>query len=102
MHVEKDSLILTESALLESEHLARTVTVDFYLPVNVPDPREMSLLLINDGQDMEKLGLQAILEELYESHAIRPVMCAAIHCGEERRMEYGTVIAVDFKGRGAK
>lgn len=102
MHVEKESLILMESALLESEHLKRTVTVDFYLPVNVADPADMSLLLINDGQDMEKMGFQGILEELYESQAIRPVLCVAIHAGEERRMEYGTIASPDFKGRGAK
>jgi hypothetical protein len=52
MHVDKESLIVIESALLESEHLKRSVIVDFYLPVNVSQPEEMSLLLINDGQDL--------------------------------------------------
>jgi enterochelin esterase-like enzyme len=102
MHVEKESSILVESALLESTHLKRTVTVDFYLPVNVAQPEEMSLLFINDGQDMRKISFENILESLYEEQAIHPVFCAAIHAGEERKMEYGTAGVPDFKGRGAK
>ncbi|HEX6180075.1 MAG TPA: alpha/beta hydrolase-fold protein [Chitinophagaceae bacterium] len=102
MQVDKESLILKESALLESTHLQRTVTVDFYLPVNVQYPEGMSLLLINDGQDMEKAGLENILQELGEENAIRPALCVGIHAGEERKMEYGTAGTPDFKGRGAK
>jgi enterochelin esterase-like enzyme len=101
MQVDKESLIIFESALLESEHLQRPVTVDFYLPVNVPHPEEMSLLLINDGQDMQMLGLHGLLETLYEENIIRPVLCVAIHAGE-RKMEYGTANIPDYKGRGAK
>lgn len=95
-------MILVESALLESIHLERTVTVDFYLPLNVAQPEEMSLLLINDGQDMPKIKFDNILESLYEEQQIRPVFCAAIHAGEERKMEYGTAATLDYKGRGAK
>src|SRR5689334_18357376 len=102
MQVDKESLILKESALLESTHLQRTVTVDFYLPVNVEHPEGMSLLLINDGQDMQKAALENILDELYEEKAIHPVLCVGIHAGEERKMEYGTAGIPDFKGRGAK
>lgn len=102
MHVDSESLILLESAALESVHLQRPVTVDFYLPVNVANPEEMSLLLINDGQDMPKFGLDTLLNNLYEEGAIKPVLCAAIHAGEERKMEYGTAGIPDYKGRGAK
>lgn len=102
MPLDKEALIIKESALLESTHLQRSVTVDFYLPVNVQYPEGMSLLLINDGQDMDKAGLENMLEELYEEKAIRPVLCVGIHAGEERKMEYGTAGIPDFKGRGAK
>ncbi|MGB8193251.1 MAG: alpha/beta hydrolase-fold protein [Chitinophagaceae bacterium] len=102
MHVDKESLILVESALLESVHLERTVTVDFYLPLNVEHPGDMSLLLINDGQDMRKITFETILESLYEEQSVRPVFCVAIHAGEERKMEYGTAGIPDYKGRGAK
>src|SRR5215203_7381485 len=102
MNVATESLIVFETASLESDLLQRPVTVDFYLPVNVANPEEMSLLLINDGQDMPKFGLDALLNSLYEEGAIKPVMCVAIHAGPERRMEYGTAITPDYKGRGAK
>jgi len=62
----------------------------------------MSLLLINDGQDMEKMGFRRILEELYKEKAIKPVVFAAIHAGKERKMEYGIAGHPDYKGRGDK
>lgn len=102
MHVDSESLILLETATLESEHLQRSVTVDFYLPVNVQQPEDMSLLLINDGQDLPKFSFDALLQQLYEEQAIRPVLCVGIHAGEDRKMEYGTAATPDYKGRGAK
>lgn len=94
--------ILVENASIESGFLERNVKVDFYLPRNVADPSQMSLLLINDGQDMEKLGLEAILGQLYADDAIEPLLCVAIHCGPDRKMEYGIAGMPDFKGRGAQ
>lgn len=102
MHVDSESLILLESASLESEHLQRSVIVDFYLPVNVQHPEDMSLLLINDGQDLPKFGFDGLLQGLYEAQAIRPALCVGIHAGPERKMEYGTAATPDYKGRGAK
>jgi enterochelin esterase-like enzyme len=78
------------------------VKVDFYLPINVSSPEEMSILLINDGQDMERMGFEGILNNLYDKRSISPVLCVAIHAGLERKMEYGTASEPDFKGRGAK
>lgn len=62
----------------------------------------MSLLLINDGQDLERMGFRIILDQLYREKAIRPVVCAAIHAGKDRKMEYGTAGFPDYKGRGGK
>ena len=62
----------------------------------------MGLLLINDGQDMEKMGFKTILEKLYAEDAISPLLCVAIHCGPERKMEYGVAGIPDYNGRGAK
>jgi len=85
---------------LPSTHLQRTVTVDLYLPpTNSGEP--VCLLLINDGQDMDSLGLAPLLAELYESNRIRPLLCAAIHAGPNRKLEYGTAHMQDYKGRGS-
>ena len=58
--------IVFESVLLSSELLERDVKIDLYLPAPVSDPAEMSLLLINDGQDLPKMPFAEILDELYE------------------------------------
>jgi enterochelin esterase-like enzyme len=103
MQLANVSGILVEEISIESLFLKRNVRVDFYLPRNVPDPSQMSLLLINDGQDMEKMGFESILEKLYSDvDAIDPVLCVAIHCGPERKMEYGVAGKPDYKGFGAK
>lgn len=63
----------------------------------------MSLLLINDGQDMEKMGFESIIEKLYAADdSIEPLLCVAIHCGIDRKMEYGVAGMPDYKGRGGK
>ncbi|MBL7745582.1 MAG: esterase [Chitinophagaceae bacterium] len=95
--------ILVENTVLISEHLHREVKVDFFLPKNVADPSQMSLLLINDGQDMEKLGLEGILSRLYqEEDSIHPLLCVAIHCSKDRKREYGVAGHPDYLDRGDK
>jgi enterochelin esterase-like enzyme len=93
--------VFVESMNILSNHLHREVKVDFFLPKNVDDPSAMSLLLINDGQDMEVLGLESILNQLYTgTDAIQPVLCAAIHANKDRKKEYGVAGQPDFMGRG--
>lgn len=94
--------VLVENAVIQSRDLGREVKVDFYLPRNVADPSQMSLLLINDGQNMEELGFENLLEKLYAGEVIEPLLCAAIHCGEDRKMEYGVAAEPDYLGRGGK
>jgi enterochelin esterase-like enzyme len=94
--------ILTERTLIDSVFLKREVIVDFYLPVSVEQPDQMSLLLINDGQDLPKMPFEEILNDLLQQEMIEPVLCVGIHCGPERKMEYGVAGHPDYKGRGAK
>lgn len=102
MQPVKLSAILVESRSLLSVFLGREVKVDFYLPKNVADPSELSLLLINDGQNMRELGLDSILENLMTKKVITPLLCVAIHTGSQRKMEYGVSSQADYMGRGAK
>jgi len=103
MQIEKRSIILQESMELESVTLKRKVRVDVYFPHSVLALQgEIPLLLINDGQDLEKMGLSEVLEDLYGRDLLRPVVCAGIHAGPERKMEYGTAGVPDFLGRGAR
>ncbi len=102
MEIENRTGIIVESVELASEFLQRTVKVDFYLPVHIEQPEEMSLLLINDGQDLLTMGFEKLLDDLHQQELIRPLLCVGIHCGEDRKNEYGMMISVDYKGRGNK
>ena len=94
--------ILVENRSLLSVFLGREVKVDFYLPKNMAGISEISLLLINDGQNMKEMGLAAILENLYTEKAISALLCVAIHAGPYRSMEYGVASQTDYHSRGAK
>lgn len=92
---------MIENCQIESLYLQRTVEIDLYLPTHVTHPEEMSLLILNDGQNMEEMGFAGILSELYTAGAIRPLFCAAVHAGTDRKMEYGISGHPDYLGRGA-
>lgn len=98
----KESVILTENVYLESQFLQREVCIDFFFPATVSTEEPVSLLLINDGQDMEKMNFHKILDNLYSEKEIEPLLFVAIHAGEDRKMEYGTQNHLDYKDRGAK
>jgi hypothetical protein len=102
MHSINVSGILVENTILLSDYLQREVKVDFFLPKNVTDPSQMSLLLINDGQNMEELDLENILSQLYKENAISPLLCVAIHAHKDRKREYGIAGHPDYLGRGDK
>ena len=96
------SSIVVEQGTLHSEYLERNVIFDVYLPVNFMQPEHISLLLVNDGQDLVKMPFDEILDSLISNKEIEPLVCIGIHCGPDRKMEYGTAYSADYKGRGAK
>lgn len=96
------SSILTENVIVHSQFLERDVQIDFFLPKNIGDSVNASLLLVNDGQNMSELGLESILENLYNENRIKPIVIAAIHASSSRKIEYGTAIQADYLGRGSK
>jgi len=102
MQKEQTSALLTEELVVDSILLERTVALTCFLPKNVQHPENMDLLLINDGQNMEELGLAPMLESLLAAGEIEPMVCVAIHTGKERKAEYGTARCADYMGRGAK
>ncbi len=86
---------------IESVLLQRTVRVESFLSGMNQNLSALDLLLINDGQNMEELGLGLMLEHLINSDEISPLLCVAIHAGD-RLMEYGTSGILDYLGRGYK
>ena len=97
---------------MRSEYLEREVRIDVYLPQGTaagpdigsaaagPSMKDVTLLLINDGQELGNMGFAEILDELYSREEIAPLLCVGIHAGAERMSEYGTAGIPDFQGRG--
>lgn len=102
MRTAERTALAVEQKHLHSHFLKRNVVVDFYLPKNINDTSALSLLLINDGQDLEKMGLAEMLDGFLSSAQIQPLLCVGIHTGKDRKMEYGTARVLDYMGRGAK
>ena len=67
-----------------------SIRVRVYLPPGYDATQaRYDVLYVNDGQDMEAVGLQATLERLYGEHAIRPLIVAAIDMPPDRMAGYG-------------
>ncbi|MGN6249300.1 MAG: alpha/beta hydrolase [Ginsengibacter sp.] len=92
--------IQIERQIINSAFLKRNVTVDLYWrPV---ENRKYEVLLINDGQDLVTMNFKSILQSLYEKNEIKSLLCVGIHCGPDRRNEYGTSGHLNDKGLGTK
>ena len=102
MDKEKTTDVIVENHVLRSQFLLRDVKVDCYMPPEITDWGTLSLILINDGQDLVTMNFGGILEELYANDDITPLLCVGIHCSADRKNEYGTANTLDYKGRGAK
>ena len=70
MSTAKAANILVENHVITSEFLNRDVKVDFYFPPTNTDPTNLSLLLVNDGQDLVKMQFENILDNLYAAKEI--------------------------------
>lgn len=102
MLLENLSNILVEQRAIASRHLKRYVIVDCFLPKNIPNPSELSLLVINDGQNLDEMPFAPVLNGLLSSGQIEPLFCVGLHCNKDRRDEYGTAGVLDYEGRGKK
>lgn len=94
-------VVKTES-VLKSVYLKRDVELEFFIPEGLLGNETLNLLLINDGQDTEGLGLQQTLNQLYQNYKIEPLVVVAIKSSADRLQEYGVGGHPDFLGRGSK
>jgi enterochelin esterase-like enzyme len=94
--------VMLESIELQSAFLDRTVRIDFYQPDNVQPSAHLSLLLMNDGQDLVKMNFEQQYRSFNENKSLKPLIIAGIHCGTDRKNEYGMSAGPDYKGWGAK
>ncbi|WP_199119620.1 esterase family protein [Pedobacter sp. ASV28] len=87
---------------IKSKYLEREVELEIYLPENLLGNEYVNLLLVNDGQDLAEMGMEEILDSLYEKWKIDPVVVVGIKAGKDRLLEYGIAGEPDFKQRGSK
>ena len=102
MEREKYLTLDLENIITESTHLQRSVLTNLYFSREAAESERVELLLFNDGQDLLTMDMQAILDDVESGDNLSPLVIAGIHCGDDRLMEYGTVVSPDFKGRGAR
>lgn len=84
-----------------SRHLQRQVALNI-ISTPIPDDKStLNLLLLNDGQDIEKLRIKELIDSLYKKNLIHPLIVVGIVAGD-RNKEYGVSEIPDFMGRGDK
>ncbi len=84
-----------------SRHLQKHVALTI-ISTEIPKSKsDLNLLLLNDGQDMDKLRVKQVLDSLYSNKAIRPLVVVGIHAGD-RLQEYGVSGQPDYQGNGSK
>jgi enterochelin esterase-like enzyme len=99
---EKLTSIIAETYTISSLFVKRDIIIDCYYSEDYFKHNVISLLLINDGQDLRTMVFENILDKVYSTGKIEPVFCVGIHCAPDRKNEYGTANILDYKGRGAK
>ena len=102
MSTQNIEAIITHQYIIDSAFLKREVVIDCYYSEDYFNHSLISLLLVNDGQDLRTMSFEKILESVYNAGNIEPVFCVGIHCSTDRKNEYGTAKILDYKGRGAK
>jgi len=97
----RNSLIYCEDKISAySKLLGRDVDVNILLPLNFESSQtKFPLLLLNDGQDMEKLQVKTTIERLAEKGEIENLIVAGVVAGD-RMQEYGVTTQHDYLKRG--
>ncbi|HMT29275.1 MAG TPA: alpha/beta hydrolase-fold protein, partial [Bacteroidia bacterium] len=86
---------------LYSSFLERMVNLELIANEGSKKNEQAGLLLLNDGQDLRKLGLPATLKRISKKETVIPFTLVAISAGERKR-EYGVSGEPDYMGRGSK
>lgn len=86
---------------LYSKNLQRNVKLHI-LHTPLPSDRSLfNLLILNDGQDLEKLLVKETMDSLYKEGKLLPLVIIGVEAGD-RMQEYGVSGKPDYLGRGSK
>ena len=86
---------------LYSRHLQHSVKLHILHTPPPSDRSQYNLLIINDGQDLEKLRVKESMDSLYKAGKILPLVVIGVEAGD-RMKEYGVTEKPDYLGRGAR
>ena len=84
-----------------SRHLQKHIKLSI---INTPvpdDKNSFNLLLLNDGQDMDKLHTKQIIDSLNKKNLLQPLVVVAINAND-RMQEYGVADMPDYKNNGTQ
>src|ERR1700751_5136153 len=87
--------------ILYSNHLQRNVKLHI---LHTPPPSDRSLfnlLILNDGQDMEKLRVKDTMDSLYKAGKILPLVIIGVEAGD-RMQAYGVTDKPYYLSRGGR
>jgi enterochelin esterase-like enzyme len=84
-----------------SRHLQQHIKLTIISTPMPDDKSQMNLLLLNDGQDIDKLRIKFIIDSLYKKNLLQPLIAVAIHASN-RNDEYGVAGYPDVKNNGSK
>jgi enterochelin esterase-like enzyme len=83
-----------------SRHLQHKVKLDIIHTPN-PDKSNLNLLILNDGQDADKLRVEEITDSLFRKGLLSSLVIVAVE-SEDRMQEYGVSEKQDYLGRGTR
>lgn len=83
-----------------SRHLQKHISLTIISTPVPKDKGDFNLLLLNDGQDVDKLRVKNIVDSLYKKKSIQPLVVVAINAFD-RMQEYGVTGNPDYQGNGA-
>lgn len=88
---------------ISSKHLDREVTYRLVAPQDyLTSGKAYPVLLMNDGQDFDKMQLSKTLAASFVSSKSTPFIYVGIETNHNRIHEYGLASSADFKGRGSR
>lgn len=86
-----------------SQHLGNQRTIQVFLPPGyAAGEQDYPVLYLNDGQDVEALGLRETLARLIARGQIQSIIAVAISTNDDRLHEYGTAVTCNAQGLGSK
>ncbi len=86
---------------LYSRYLQRKVKLTILHTPSPKDRAQYNLLILNDGQDMEKLRVKETMDSLYKKGKLQPLVIIGVDAGD-RMKEFGVADKPDYLGRGNK